>query len=251
MDNQLSTEEFVDMIRQNVTMNCKLPYTLDNANIERVIEYDALPYFYREYKYATQRTYYYLDLQSFWKNNSNGIKFLTLPKEIQAVRWIYMVNYNDMRNLGYMMPNNSVSLGMTSTPYVAAINVSEYAESIAVMQSLQDAISTFSKNTIKFAFDPNSKRFEVQTGLHTNLVLEVYAGIPQENLYTDPYFIKYVTGICMLDYATHLSFTDMSLVGNSKVSTDRIYDRGDKLVIEAKEYIKGITRGSFFFNKTR
>lgn len=251
MENQYGLDEFIDVVRQNVTLNCRLPFTLGNENVERVIKYDALPWFYREYKYATQRTYYYVDLQSFFKNNSNGIKFLTLPKEIQAIRWIYIANYNDMKNLGYLMPNNSVSLGMTSTPFVAAINVSEYVESIAVMQSLQDAISMFSKNTVKFSFDPNSKRFEVQTSLNQNLILEVYASVPEEFLFSDPWFIKYVTGMSMMDYATHLSFVDMELAGNSKISTDRIYERGKELVTETKEYIKGITRGSFFFNKTR
>lgn len=251
MENQYALDEFIDVVRQNVTLNCRLPYTLGNENIERVIQYDALPWFYREYKYATQRTYYYVDLQSFFKNNSNGIKFMTLPNEIQAIRWIYIVNYDDMRNLGYLMPNNSVALGMTSTPYVAAINVSEYAESIAVMQSLQDAISTFSKNTVKFAFDPNSKRFEIQTSLNRNLILEVYASIPREYLFGDPWFIKYVTGMSMMDYATHLSFVDMELAGASKISTDRIYERGKELVQETKDYIKSITRGAFFFNKTR
>jgi hypothetical protein len=251
MDNRLTLDELIDAVRMNLTLNCKLPYTLGNENIERIITFDALRWFYREYKYALQRTYYYVDLQSFWKNNSNGIKFLTLPDEIEAVRWIYMVGYNDMRNLGYMLPNNSIALSATTTPFVAAINVSEFAESVAVMQSMQDAISTFSKNTVKFTFDPNSKRFEVQTSLNSNLILEVYAQIPPEALFGDPYFIKYVTGMAMMDYATHLSFVDMQLAGNTKISTDRIYDRGDKLVQEVKDYIKGITRGSFFFNKTR
>lgn len=251
MDSRLTLDELIDVVRNNVTLNCKLPYTLGNANIERIIKFDALRWFYREYKYALQRTYYYVDLQSFWKNTSVDIKFITLPDEIEAVRWIYLVSYNDMRNLGYILPNGSISLGQTSTPFVASLNAGEYAQSFAVMQSLQDAISTFSKNTVKFYFDPNSKRFEIQTSLQHNLILEVYAHIPEEALFGDPYFIKYVTGMAMLDYATELSFTDMTLAGNTKINTDRIYDRGDKMVEEVKEYIKGITRGSFFFNKTR
>lgn len=251
MDKRLNLEELIDVVRGNVTMNCKLPYTLGNDNIERIIKSDALRYFYREYKWANQMTYYYIDLLSMWKNKSTDIKFLTLPDEIEAVRWAYMVNYNDMYNLGYLLPKNSISLGQTTQPYIAAINVSEWAESMAVMQNMQDALATFNKNTTKFRFDPNSKRFEVQTSLNKNLILEVWANIPEEFLFGDPYFIKYVTGIAMMDYATHLSFTDMQLAGNSKINTDRIYDRGDKLVIEVKEYIKGITRGGFFFNRTR
>lgn len=251
MDKQLNLAELIDVVRSNITFSCKLPYTLGNDNIERIITYDALRYFYREYKWANQRTYYYVDLISMYKNNSNGIKFLTLPDEIEAVRWTYMVGYNDMNRLGNLLPANSIGLAQTSQPYIAAINVGEWAESMAVMQNLNDAISTFSKNTTKFAFDPNSKRFEVQTSLNRNLILEVWANIPEQFLFGDPYFLKYVTGVAMMDYATHLSFTDMQLAGNSKIATDRIYERGKEMVQEVKDYIKNITRGGFFYNKTR
>ncbi len=251
MENILSLDELIDIVRQNVSMNCRLPYTLGNENIERVIKYDALPWFYKEYKYATQKTYYYIDLQSFWKNTSTDSKFLTLPNEIEAIRWIYMVNYSDMKNLGYIMPNNSIALSTTTTPFVAAINVGEFAQSVAVMQSMQDAISNFSKNTVKFSFDPNSKRFEIMTSITHNLILEVFAQIPPEYLFGNIYFIKYVTGMAMLDFATHLSFTDMTLAGNTKIAVDKIYDRGDKLVQEVKDYIKAMTRTAFMINKTR
>lgn len=251
MDSRLSLEELVDVVRNNVTLNCKLPYDLGNDNIERIIVQDAMRYFYREYKYALMRTYYYIDVQSFWKHNGTGIKFITLPDEIEAIRWIYQVNYTDMQNLGYLLPRNSISLGQTTQPFIAAINVGEFAQSVAAMQTMQDALAMFSKNTVKNAFNPNSKRFEIQTGLKHNLMLEVYARIPEDALFGDPWFIKYVTGLTMMDYSIQMSFLDMQLAGNTKISTDRIYDRGKELIEEVKEYIKGITRTSFFFNKTR
>jgi hypothetical protein len=161
-----------------------------------------------------------------------------------------MVNYNDMYNLGYILPNGSISLGQTSQPFVASINIGEWAESMTVMQSLQDSLAQFQKSTVKFSFDPNSKRFEVQTSLVKNLILEVYANISEEYLFGDPYFIKYVTGVAMMDFATQVSFTDMQLAGNSKINTDKIYDRGTKMYDEVKEYIKGLPRASFFSNRS-
>ena len=252
MDKRMSLDELIDTIRNAVTLSCKLPWTLGNENVERIIKNDALRYFYREYKYANQVTYYYADIMSMYKNKSTDIKFLTLPDEIEAVRWVYMVNYNDMYNLGYLLPKNSISLGQTTQPYIAAINMGEFAESMAVMQNLQDAIATFQKNTTKFRFDPNSKRFEVQTSLTKNLMLEVWANIPEEYLFGDPYFLKYVTGKAMIEYSVHLSFNPLQLAGNSSINTDKIYEIGTKKVEEVLEYLKTQARNhSFLFNRTR
>jgi hypothetical protein len=251
MENILSREELIDIVRNKVTLNCKLPYDLGDEHIELIINEDALRYFYKNYRYALQRTYYYVDLQSFYKHNGNGTRFITLPDEIESIRWIYQVGYNDMQNLGYLLPRNSISLGQTTQPFVAAITVGEFAQSVAVMQNFQDALATFNKNTLKHSFNPNSKRLEIQTRITRNLILEVYSQIPEENLFADPLFIKYVTGQVMIDYSIQLSFLDMQLAGNTKISTDRIYDRGEKFVDEVKETIKGMTTSNFFFNKTR
>lgn len=254
MDKRLALDELIDVVRNNVTLNCLLPYTLGNDNIERIIKNDAMRFFYRAYKYANQRTYYYVDLQGMYRDRRTDIKFLTLPDEVEAVRWVYLVNYQEMQQLGYLLPQNSVAFGLTSQPYIATVNVGEWAQSMSVMQSFQDALSTFNKNTTKFSFDPNSKRFEVQTSLRSNLVLEVWANISEEALFGDPYFINYVTGKTMMAYSIHLSFVDMQLAGNSKISTDRIYELGKEMVAEVKEYLTKISQqgaGGFFFNKTR
>lgn len=251
MDNQLTFEELADMIKQEVTLNCKLPSLLTDVQLERIVKNDGLKYFYDQYKFATQRTYYYVDLQSFWKHRGTGASWIQLPHEIRAIKWIYLVGYRDMHNLGFLLPRNSMSLGQTTQPFVASINVGEFAQSVAVMQSLQDSIASFAKNTVKNSFNKNSKRLEIHTSNKYNYILECYAEIPQEFLFGDNYFIKYVTGKAMMEYATELSFTNQELAGNTQISTDRIYERGQNMVTAVEEYIKGITRTSFFINKTR
>jgi len=251
MDNILAFEELADLVKQKVTLNGKLPKTLTDDQIERIVKTDALKYFYDQYKFAVQKTYYYVDLQSFWKNKTTGAGWIQLPDEIRSIKWIYFVGYRDMHNLGFLLPRNSVSLGQTTQPFVASINVGEFGQSVAVMQSLQDSIASFAKNTAKHSFNKNTKRLEIHTSNMYNYILEVYAEIPQEYLFGDNYFIKYVTGKAMMEYSIDLSFTTQQLVGNTQISTDRIYERGEKMVTDVEEYINGITRTSFFINKTR
>lgn len=243
--------EFIDIIRSNVTMNCRLPYTLGNENIERIIEFDAKPYFYRMYYHALRKTHYYVDLISMQKNIKTATKIIQLPIEIESISWIFLVNYSDMRNLGGMFSNHNLGLGATTAPYVSNLSVSDWGVSMAVMQSVGDALAHFSKNTIAHNFDPNTKMLEILTSLRSNIVLQCYARIPEEYLFEDPYFIKYVTGIAMMDYATELSFADTTLAGNVKLNSERIFTRGEALVLETKEYIKSFNKIGYFVSKTR
>jgi hypothetical protein len=245
MDRKLNLDELIDVVKNNVSLNCKLPYKLGNDNIERIIKFDALRYFYSEYKYALQKTYYYVDFQSFMKKHGTGIRSIYLPDEIETIKKIYLVNYNDMYGLNSAMPG-TLSLGMTAIPFIASLSMGEFGESLAVSQGISDALAQFSKNTLKFDFNGNSKLFEVHTQLRHNLILEVYAQIPEEDLFGDIWFIKYVTGMAIQDYSIELSFTDQQLAGNTKINTDRLYDRGEKLLTEVKEHIQKTTKAAFF-----
>lgn len=250
-DTNLTLDELVDLVQQDVTVNCALPKALPDEAIERIITQKASRYFYRYYKYALQRTYYYVDIQSMYRNKTTDSKFFYLPNEVEAIKWIYMVNYHDMRNLGAQVTPNSFSFGQTSQSFIASINVSDWAQSLTVMNSLNDALQTYSKNTVKFSFDPNSKRFEVLTSLRKNLILEVWAHIPAESLYGDTLFIKWVTGQAYMDYARVLGFDDMPQAGNVKINYDKYYEIGQKMIDDVEEKINKITRAGFFINKTR
>lgn len=243
--------EFIDIIRNNVTFNCKLPYTLGNENIERIIEFDALPYFYRMYYHALRKTHYYVDLISMQKNLKTATKIIQLPIEIESISWIILVNYSDMRNLGGMFANNNLGLGATTAPFVSHLSISDWGVSMGVMQSIGDALAHFSKKTVAHNFDPNTKFLEVLTELRTNIVLQCYARIPEEYLFEDPYFIKYVTGVALQDFSIELSFADTTLAGNVKLNSERIFSRGEAYITEVKEYIKAYQKIGYFNNKTR
>lgn len=243
--------EFIDLIKNKVTLNCKLPDLLGADNIELIIESDAKPYFYRTYVDAKRKTYYYVDLQSMKRNLNTSTKIIQLPQEIEDLSWIYLVNYNDMKNLGYMFANHNLGLAFTSSPYVANLSITEWATSLAVMQSVGDALGHFSKNTVEHYFDPNTKMLELLTSVHYNLVLKAWARIPEEYLFEDPYFIKYVTGVAMKEYGRLLGFTDTTLAGNTKLNGENFRTDGETLITEVKEYITALNKVGYFINKTR
>lgn len=249
MDNQFTIEELIDLVQQDVTVNCALPKILPDDAIRRIITQQGLRWFYRYYKYALQRSYYYVDIVSMYRNKKTDSKFFYLPNDVEGIKWIYMVNYDELRNIGYLLPSNSIAFGVTTQSYIASINVSEWAESLSVMNMFNDSLAAYSKNTIKFHFDPNSKRFEVLTSLDKNLILEVNAHIPAEFLYQDPLFIKWVTGKAYIEYSRVLGFDNAPLAGNVTINYDKYYELGNKMVEEVETQVKSISR-VVFINRT-
>lgn len=251
MDNRLTIDELIDLVQQDLTKNCALPKILPDDAIRRIATQNGARWFYRYYKFANQVTYYYVDLISMYKNKSQDTKFFYLPDEIESIKWIYIVNYSDMQNIGFLMPRNSVSFGVSSQPFVASINVSEWAESLTVLNAMADALASYSKNTIKFSFDSNTKRFEVLTSLTQNLILEVRAHIPEEALFGDPLFLQWVRGWAYIEMSQILKFSDVTYAGDAKVDGDQFATIGQKLVEDAEAAVKKITNATFMINKTR
>lgn len=247
----MTRAEFIDVIRNNVSLNCRLPYTLGNENIERVLEWDAKPYFYRMYYYALWKTFYYIDLISMKRNLSTATKLIQLPQEVESVTWLYQVNYSDMMNLGHMFAHTNLMFGMTSQPYISHLSISDWGVAMATMQAVGDGLAMFSKNTLRHNFNSNTKVLELQTTTRYNIVLEVYARIPEEYLFDDPWFIKYVTGIVMQDFAIEIGFSDTTLAGNVKLNAERIASRGEAYVEEVKNHISELNKTGYFINRTR
>jgi len=48
-------DELIDLINSELTVGCALPKQLSSAEIRRIIETRAMPYFYRKYQYAVQK----------------------------------------------------------------------------------------------------------------------------------------------------------------------------------------------------
>ena len=61
-------EELIDLVQNELTISCALPKTLPDANIRQIIETRALPWFYRNYQYAVQKIYYFIDQRACYRD---------------------------------------------------------------------------------------------------------------------------------------------------------------------------------------
>ena len=242
-------EELVDLVVSDLTVGWSLPKTLPDTEIRRFIETRAMKYFYQEYHYATSKIYYAIHKEAFHSEEWTKYSYITLPKEIQAVTWIYPLQNASLYQLGINLPNLSVNLGVTNQPYLSSYvsTIGELGVYKTILDSMSDMLNQLNKYTVKYDFNQLMHRLNILTAVQNDLILESYANIPPENLFDDQYFIKYVTGWSKMQLGNMLGRYDFTLAGGVKYNHADLITDGKEMMKEVDEVIKEKNNNSSFF----
>jgi hypothetical protein len=241
-------EELIDLVQNELTISCALPKTLPDANIRQIVETRALPWFYRSYQYAVQKLYYFIDKQAFFTEEYTKYNYVTLPCEIQTVIYLYEVRGDSLFQLGINTPNLSVNLGVTNQPYLSSYvtTIGELGVYKTVLDSMSDMLNQMNKYTLKYQFNQLNHRLNILTNIKHHVIIEAYANIPQENLFRDDLFFKYVVGYCKQQLGNLVGRYEWSLPGSIKINSADLISQGKEEVKEVEEEVKGQSTSSFF-----
>ena len=244
-----SLEEFIDFIQTDVTVGGALPKNLPDHAIRQFIETRALPWFYQNYQYAVSKMYYFVDKAAFSTEEYTSYRFVELPCEIQSITWIYQIMNTQLLQLGINVPNLSVNLGVTNQPYLSSYvtTIGELGMYKTLIDNMADMLNQMNLYTVKYHYNQLSHRLNILTDVRHHLVLEAYVNIPPENMFSDTYFTKYVTGWAKMQQGRLLGTFDWSLPGGVKYNASDMVTGGKEEMKEVEEEIKAMSNSSFFY----
>ena len=242
-------DEMIDLIQNELTISCALPKTLPDANIRQIIETRALPWFYRNYQYAVQKLYFLINREAFFTEEFTKYSYVNVPCEIQSVTYLYEVRGASLFQLGINTPNLSVNLGVTNQPYLSSYvtTIGELGVYKTLLDNMSDMLNQLNKYTLKYNFNQLNHRLHILTNVKYDVIMEAYANIPQENLFRDDLFFKYVVGYSKMQMGNMLGRYDFTLPGSIKIQHADLVSQGQAEVKEVEEEIKGMSNSSFFF----
>lgn len=253
----MSISELIDFVQQDLTMSCALPKILPDAEVRRLIVDVAMKWFYVNSQYAVQKVYYLVTKDAFQVDPGTQYRYVKLPCEIQNIVWVYPLRDNSLFQLGISAPNLSINLGVTNQPYLSSYTttVGELGVYKVVIDYFSDVLNQLSKHTLKFHYNMNTNRFHLLTGIDstvehpngTNLILEVYAKIPAEDLYEYEKFRTYVVALSRRQLGRLLTRYDYQLPGGFQIKGDQIVSEGDAEVKKIEDEIKGMSQAAWFF----
>ncbi len=244
-----SIEELIDFVQNDITIGCSLPKVLPDTEIRRFVETRAKEWFYQNYQYAVSKQYYFVDKTAFTTDEYTKYRHIELPCEIQSISYVYQMRGESLLQLGINTPNMSVNLGVTNQPYLSSYvtTIGELGVYKTLIDNLSDMMNQLNLYTTKFHFNYRTHRFNVLTNVKYHLILECYVNIPDEDLFTDPYFIKYVTAWSKWQMGNLTGRYTMQLPGGVTINNTDLVTQGREEMKEVEEDIKNMSQGAFFF----
>jgi hypothetical protein len=242
-------EELIDSIQTELTISCALPKTLPDESIRMIIEKRALPWFYRNYYYAVQKLYYLIRKEAFQTEEYTKYRYVTVPCEIQSVSYLYEVRGQSLFQLGINTPNLSVNMGVTNQPYLSSYvtTIGELGVYKTILDSMSDMLNQLNKYTLRHNYNQLNHRLHILTDVKHDVIMEAYAEIPNENLFRDDLFFKYVVGYSKIQLGNMTGRYEFNLPGGVKIQSSELVTQGKEEVKEVEEEIKGMSNSSWFF----
>lgn len=243
----MTRTEFKSLVNDEVTADCALPFTIPEKTIDRVIDKDALKWFYREYEYALEDRY--LVIQEGYENGELYKK----EKTIKLPDCVYSVYSVRKENSSYILGNAHKDFTyekfIVDQSGVGSLNLAPENLTYSVFLLLYlDTIDQLTHQSITFNYNHLTQKLILQGEIAFQpLILNIGKKVPEEKLFDDEFFLRYVVGKVKQNLGRALGTVKMPLIGNAEIDFDTIRDEGKEEVQEVIEEIKENDAPDFFF----
>jgi hypothetical protein len=249
-----SEEALIQEVKDDISHSCALPYALNDQEIKRIIK-RAKAYFYDNYQYAVEDKILVLPSQIFSNAQFRTTRQVQLPDCVISV-W-------DVREVG--------GAGMIGTPdrdfgdakllgseLMLSPFIGDNLVYRTVLYSFFDLAKAFLLETFAFGYNKNTKRLTINgrdpsrttsTGLTVggkDVGVRAFIAIPDENLYSDELFVRYVLAEAKINIGRLLGTFGYQLPGGVTINAAAIQGIGQAEKTEVMEMIKSENTPSYF-----
>jgi len=240
----MTRTEFVSQVNGEITGSCGIPFALPPIEIERLVKLEA-EWMYREYRDAVQDAWYVLDKKYFHTPEWKATRTFQLPPCVMAMKYVYEMT-SGQRTFGINDPDMSFDRLMAADMYLSPLS-SDQITYRTIQWSFWDLARSFNLRDIQHHFNINTKRLII-TGRDPSesLFLATLNQIPEEDLYSDPLFIKWVIARGKLQLARIIGTFNYTLLGGVQINYADIRTEGAEELAELKEKIKSDSPPDWF-----
>jgi len=232
----MTKQEFISQVNGEITASAAIPFSLPAIEIERLVKLEQ-EWMYREYRDAVQDAWYILDKKYYGTQEWKNTRTFQLPKCVMAIKYVYEMT-SGQRVFGIHDPDLTFDRLMAADLYLTPLS-SDQITYRTIQWSFWDLAKQFNLKDINHHFSVNTKRLII-TGRDPSESLWVTTlnQIPEEDLYEDPLFLKWVIARGKMQLARILGTFNYTLIGGIQINYADIRAEGKEELDALKEKIK-------------
>lgn len=244
----MTIDQLVDIVQADLTISGMFDKILPDLEIYRLIREEALEWFYKNYQFAKIKMFYYLEKNFMTTEQYSRNQYLILPQEIEDIVRIVKIDNPTLFRLGIQAPHLSINLGVTNQPFLTSFvtTAGDLGVYRSVISSFADQINKMTANTIRFNYNHITKRLMFLTTIDTDMMLEVYSRIEEEELFDHVYFKQYIIGLCQMRMGQAVGRFNFNMPGNFQYNAADMISQGKEKMDAAIEKVKSESQVAWF-----
>lgn len=219
----MTRNEFIQLIKDEITVGCALPYSIPEKEYHRVID-QALKWAAINYQYAVTVQYFVIKLKHFKTPEFKKTRTIILPDCVVSV--FEMKEIKGQQKLSYFGADFSAEKMIAQEIYLSPFNADDMVLRTAY-ESYWDLSRAFFLERVAFDYNHNSKELTVLgRDPSYDIWLHAYVKIPEDKLFDDWTFQRYCTAQCKISLGRILTMFNFNLPGGIGINGDNIKSEG-------------------------
>jgi len=244
----MTIDQLIDIVQSDMTMSGLFDKILPDLEIQRLIREEALDWFYKNYQFSKIKWFYFLNKSFLSTEQYHRNQYLILPQEVEDIVRIVKIDNPTLFRLGIQAPNLSINMGVTNQPFLTSFvtTAGELGTYRSVISNFSDQINKMTANTLRFNYNHISKRLVLLTTIDTDLMLEVYVRIEEEELFDNVYFKQYLIGLCQQRMGMAVGRFNFNMPGNFQYNAQDMITQGKEKMDAIIEKVRAETNTGWF-----
>lgn len=240
----MTRSEFILQIKDELRGSCALPYSVPDAEINRLVD-QAKKWFYRNYKDAVETQYYVIEKTQFESAEFKATRTILLPDCVVSVFEVKEISGGSrLFSLDKDFTDNRL---MASELFLSPFQSDDLVLRVA-QASFWDLAQAFFLDRIAYDHNQNTHKLKILgRNPKKNVFIQTYVEIPEEDLFEDWYFVRYVTAQAKIALGRILGFFEYQLPGGISVNSGDIKSEGQDELAKILEDIDGEQSADWFF----
>jgi hypothetical protein len=231
----MTKNELIETVQRELDGSMALPTQVPSEEIGRHIDQSA-KWFYENYREAVQSQYYIVPNDSFSSADFTAQRVIQMPPCVVSVFEVREISGAGL--LGTIDRDFSSDKLIASEIYLQPLNGDNLVNMAARLQ-YYDLAKAFFLDWIRYDFNRRTGALKILgRNPMRDVLINTYVKIPDEKLFEDYYFTRYVTAKSKLSLARMLEMFNFTLMGGITINVANIRSEAETEITEIMTAIK-------------